>query len=86
MGIDKNEIGMLAKSKAGRDKGHTYVVCEADGAYVYLTDGKLRTLSNPKKKKRKHVQFICREHDMSGLDDVGIKRLLTLFDKEIGRN
>ena len=86
MGTDKNEIGMLAKSKAGHDKGHVYLVCEADEAYVYLTDGKLRTLSNPKKKKRKHVQLICERHDICGIDDVGIKRLLTLFDKEIGRN
>ena len=86
MGIDKNEIGLLAKSKAGHDKGHIYVVCQADEAYVYLADGKMRTLSNPKKKKRKHIQLIGKEHDISGIDDVGIKRLLTLFDKETGRN
>ncbi len=80
----KMEIGMLAKSKAGHDKGHIYVIIEIDETYVYLVDGKIRTLDNPKKKKRKHVQVICEKQEVSGMDDVGIKRLLKLFDKEIG--
>ncbi len=80
----KMEIGMLAKSKAGHDKGHIYVIIEIDETYVYLVDGKIRTLDNPKKKKRKHVQVICDKQEVSGIDDVGIKRLLKLFDKEIG--
>ena len=86
MVTDKIEPGMLAKSKAGHDRNRVYVICQVDAAYVYLADGKLRTLSNPKKKKKKHVQIICKQHDISGLDDVGIKRILTLFDKETGRN
>lgn len=80
----KMEIGMLAKSKAGHDKGHIYVIIEIDETYVYLVDGKIRTLDNPKKKKRKHVQVICEKQEVSGMDDVGIKRLLKIFDKEIG--
>ena len=85
MRIDKVEIGMLAKSKAGHDKGHIYVINRVDETYVYLVDGGLRTLNNPKKKKRKHVQIICEQHDLTDIDDVGVKRLLKLFDKEIGR-
>lgn len=85
MKIDKVEIGMLAKSKAGHDKGHVYVICGVDETYVYLTDGKTRTLEHAKKKKKKHVQIICKLHDMDGIDDVGVKRILTLFDKETGR-
>ena len=53
-----------------------------DETYVYLADGKIRTLSNLKKKKRKHVQVICDMQEMSGVDDVKIKRRLKLFDKE----
>ena len=48
--------------------------------------GSLRTLDRPKKKKKKHVQVILEKHEMSGIDNVGIKRILKLFDKETGRN
>ena len=82
MRIDSVERGMLAKSKAGHDKGKVYVICELDETYVYLVDGKIRTTKNPKKKKRKHVQIICKQHDISKMDDVEIKRILKLFDEE----
>jgi len=84
--MDRIEVGMLAISKAGHDKGHVYVIYGVDETYVYLVDGKIRTLSNPKKKKKKHVQVVCERQDVSDIDDVGIKRRLKLFDKEFGRN
>ena len=49
--MDKFEAGMLAKSKAGHDTGKIYVIADTDDAYVYLVDGKIRTLDKPKKKK-----------------------------------
>ena len=84
--MDRFEIGMLAKSKVGHDAGHLYVILEVDDAYVYLVDGCIRTISKPKKKKKKHVQIINAKHDLKNIDDVGIKRILKLFDKETGRN
>ena len=45
--------GMLAKSKAGHDAGKVFVIKQADSEYVYLVDGRSRTLDHPKKKKRK---------------------------------
>ena len=83
--MDRYEIGMLAKSKAGHDKGHVYIIMKEDNAYVYLVDGNIRTLEHPKKKKKKHVQIILEKHEMSGIDNVGIKRIIKLFDKETGR-
>ncbi len=80
--MDRYEVGMLAKSKAGHDKGHVYVIVNTEGAYVYLADGKIRTMEHPKKKKQKHVQLIEEKHELSGIDNVGIKRILKLFDKE----
>lgn len=84
--MDRYEIGMLAKSKAGHDKDHVYVILQTDETYVYLADGSNRKLENPKKKKKKHVQPIFEKHDLSGLDDVAIKRILKLFNQKTGRN
>ncbi len=85
MRINIVEKGMLAKSKAGHDKGHLYVIYDVDETYVYLVDGQIRTIDKPKKKKRKHVQIICKKHEIEGKDDVAVKRILKLFDKETGR-
>ena len=85
MSIDRIEKGMLAKSKAGHDKGKVYVIYDVDETYVYLVDGRIRVLENPKRKKRKHVQVICENYDVTNIDDVGIKRILNLFDKEMRR-
>jgi ribosomal protein L14E/L6E/L27E len=85
MRINIVERGMLAKSKAGHDKGHLYVIYDVDETYVYLVDGEIRTIDKPKKKKRKHVQLICEKHEIEGKDDVAVKRILKLFDKETGR-
>lgn len=84
--MERYEIGMLARSKAGHDKGHVYVIYNIEEAYVYLVDGTIRTIAKPKKKKKKHVQLILEKHELSNIDDVGIKRILKLFDKETGRN
>ena len=85
MSVDRIEKGMLAKSKAGHDKGKVYVIYDVDETYVYLVDGRIRLLENPKRKKRKHVQVICENYDVTNIDDVGIKRILKLFDKEMRR-
>ena len=84
--MERYEIGMLARSKAGHDKGHVYVIYNIEEAHVYLVDGTIRTIAKPKKKKKKHVQLILEKHELSNIDDVGIKRILKLFDKETGRN
>ena len=85
MRIDIVEKGMLARSKAGHDKGQLYVIYDVDETYVYLVDGRIRTIDKPKKKKRKHVQIICGRYNIEGIDDVAMKRILKLFDKETGR-
>ena len=80
--MDRYKTGMLAVSKAGHDAGNIYVIIDADEAYVYLADGRIRTLDKPKKKKKKHIQLICREYDITGATDVSIKRLLKDWKKE----
>ena len=54
--MDRYEVGMLARSKAGHDKGHVYIIMKEEAAYVYLVDGSLRPIEKPKKKKKKQEQ------------------------------
>lgn len=58
--------GIAAISRKGRDKGRTFVVLyELDADFVLVADGRLRTVSRPKKKRRKHLQAIG--HELPGL-------------------
>lgn len=80
--MDRFKIGMLARSKAGHDAGRVYVIIDTDDAYVYLADGKIRTLDKLKKKKKKHVQLICKEYCLADATDVSIRRLLKEWNKK----
>lgn len=50
--------GMFARSKSGHDKNQVYVIINCDDEYVYLSEGRLKTIDHPKKKKIKHIQLI----------------------------
>lgn len=80
--MDRYQTGMLAKSKAGHDTGKVYVIIDIDDTYVYLADGRIRTLDKLKRKKKKHVQIICKKNDVTAIDDVAIKRILKEWNKE----
>ncbi len=56
-------IGNFARSKAGHDKDKLYVIIDEDNEYVYLSDGKLRTVDRPKKKKKKHIQLVYNKNN-----------------------
>ena len=47
-------------STAGRDQGQWFYVIAQDQTYLYLADGKGRSLEKPKRKKRRHVQKVLR--------------------------
>ena len=70
------EPGMLAKSKAGRDKDCIYVIISVNDEYVYLADGKKRTVCRVKKKNCKHVQPISRVRCSSVSDNDEIRRVI----------
>lgn len=52
------EVVGLARSGAGHDKGTLYAVLETTEKTALLTDGRLRKLARPKRKNRKHVEFL----------------------------
>jgi ribosomal protein L14E/L6E/L27E len=50
------DVGRLAVSSQGRDKGRWMVVVGlVDGEHVLVADGSLRKLEKPKKKRLKHL-------------------------------
>ena len=53
-------ISDVVISTAGRDHGEWFYVVNEDPIYLFLANGKDRTLDKPKRKKRKHVQKVLR--------------------------
>ena len=49
----------IIRSGAGRDKGKLFAVLAVEGEYLLLADGKSRKVESPKRKKRRHVQFVA---------------------------
>lgn len=83
--MDENIVGMLATSLAGHDKDSVYVIIREDGEYIYVADGKSRTVERPKRKNRKHVQLIKKKRmpkPDSGFDDLQIKRVIKEYLRE----
>ena len=53
-------ISDVVMSTAGRDKGKLFYVVGTDPVFLFLANGKDRTLETPKRKKRKHIQKVLR--------------------------
>ena len=53
-------VSDVVVSTAGRDTGKWFYVIAEDPIYLYLANGKDRSLEKPKRKKRKHVQKVLR--------------------------
>lgn len=83
-------IGCFAVATAGHDSGKCYVIFEIDSEYVYLVDGRIRTLERPKKKKRIHIRLLKKidsclavkvQNKTAGNEE--IKRAIKLVKNEI---
>ena len=57
---DNFNISDVVVSTAGHDQGEIFYVIGTDDQFLYLANGKDRTLDKPKRKKRKHVQKVLR--------------------------
>ena len=53
-------ISDVVVSTTGRDQGNWFYVIAEDRTFLFLANGKDRTLDRPKRKKRKHVQKVLR--------------------------
>ena len=75
-GID---LGSIVQSLAGRDKGNLFIVVGVDENYVYLVDGDIRKIENPKRKKIKHVE-LTRHFDNNIAERIAKKNKITNQD------
>jgi len=51
-----NYLGRVVYSKAGRDKDKFFIILDVlNDKYVYISDGMLRNVEKPKKKKIRHL-------------------------------
>ena len=76
--------GQVVFSKRGRDKGLAFLIIKTQDEYVYLTNGSIRPLAKPKKKKIKHIQPTNIIVDLDkfnprGLQDADIRKLLAEY-------
>ncbi|MBQ9940992.1 MAG: hypothetical protein IJO74_05590 [Clostridia bacterium] len=58
--------GSIVLSTAGRDSDRIFaVVGIVDSDYVLISDGRVRRLEAPKKKKLKHLKFISQSEEIT---------------------
>ena len=74
--------GMLAKSKAGRDKDQIYVIIRVEDEYAYVADGDLRPLRHMKRKNTRHLQPILKMHLEQEPDDMTVRNLIERFTRQ----
>ena len=67
-------LGQVVYSKAGRDAGKRFIVVGiVDEAHVLISDGDLRRIEKPKKKKTKHLGLT--ENAVAALSDKLVNKL-----------
>lgn len=82
-GKKEERTGVLAKSLAGHDKGELFVIIQEDREYVFLADGKKRSIEEPKRKNKKHIQVVYRGLDhKEKLTDEEIRRWIRCYKRE----
>lgn len=77
------KIGSVVRSVAGHDKGDWFLVVATEEGYAYVSDGKLRKVEKPKKKKLKHLQgtHFVSEEDFS--ENYKVRNILAEYLKRV---
>ena len=50
------QVGLVVRACAGKEAGSFYLIVRQEQDFVWLADGRHRTLQNPKRKNPKHVR------------------------------
>ncbi len=77
------KIGSVVVSKKGHDLGKVYIVIDLCGDFALVADGRTRKISNPKKKRLKHLKdtFVCYEGQKDKFQDFEITTFLKNMSK-----
>jgi ribosomal protein L14E/L6E/L27E len=75
-----NQEYTLCKSSAGHDKGSWYAVIKREAGYVFIADGRRRTLANPKKKNIKHVEITRKTIVLEYYTDKSLRKSLWQYN------
>lgn len=73
--------GMFGYSLAGHDKGELFYIVREESDFVFVADGKSRTLDNPKKKNKKHIRLMKTHRDLSL--DSEIRKAIKELNKDV---
>lgn len=80
----------FAKSLSGHDTNQIYLIANSDDKFVYLVNGTTKTLKDPKKKSKKHIQIIknlpqeVKECFLQEVTDITIKRAIKMYCRTTG--
>ena len=71
-------VGSVVVSKMGHDAGKVYVIVDICGDFALVADGKTRKITNPKKKRLKHLKdtFVCYDGQKDKFKDFEIVTFL----------
>ncbi|MDR2888623.1 MAG: KOW domain-containing RNA-binding protein [Lachnospiraceae bacterium] len=73
--------GQLAISRSGHDKGDIFIIIAETDEYLYVADGRSRTIDKPKRKNKKHLQIINKTVDNGLLER--LKAQVPIYNEEI---
>ncbi len=73
------QVGMIVRAVAGKEQNQFWMIVRTDEKYIYLADGKHRTLQNPKRKNPKHVRITQTIWNPDDLTDKMLRQKLRLF-------
>lgn len=78
---DASAVGRVVYSAAGRDKKRAFIIIavEDDGS-VLIADGKLRTVSKPKRKNLRHLVIKDAAFEGAGFEDAAIREYLRSYE------
>ncbi|WP_434310689.1 KOW domain-containing RNA-binding protein [Hominifimenecus sp. rT4P-3] len=81
--MDCYSAGNFVRSLAGHDKESVFIIIREEGSFVFVADGRLRSIKQPKRKNKKHVQPIRRKQDGELLrSDEAVKKAIQSYIKE----
>ena len=63
--------GDIVISIMGHDRGEYYLVIDCDKDFIYVADGRLKTLDKPKKKNIKHVSRLGKSDEFIDIKNSG---------------